>query len=72
MKPVIVRSHRYLALLQGDLALLLAADERSVTPEHLVSSLHLMSKGCWEEADPVLNDSLEKNESTRVSIWHLF
>lgn len=51
---------QYLSLLQGDLALFLAADERPVTPEDLVTSPQLMSKGCWEKSDPVLNYTLKK------------
>lgn len=56
----ICSSLQYLSLLQGDLALFLAADERPVTPEDLVTSPQLMSKGCWEESDPVLNYTLKK------------
>lgn len=49
---------QYLPLLQSDLALFFAADERPVTPEHLVASTHNMGKGCWEETHPVLNHPL--------------
>lgn len=56
----ICSSLQYLSLLQGDLALFLAADECPVTPEDLVTSPQLMSKGCWEESDPVLNYTLKK------------
>lgn len=51
--------HSYLSLLQGDLALFFTADERPVTPEHVVLNPQLMSKGCWEETDPVLNYPLK-------------
>lgn len=51
---------QYLPLLQSDLALFFAADERPVTPEHLVASTHNMGKGCGEETHPVLNHPLGK------------
>lgn len=38
--PAATKLVKYLALLQGDLALFLTADERPVTPEHSVSSPH--------------------------------
>lgn len=50
---------QYLPLLQGDLALFFAADERPVTAEHLVACMHNMGKGCWEKTHPVLNHPLE-------------
>lgn len=50
---------QYLPLLQGDLALLFAADKRPVTPEHSVASVHNMGEGCWEETHPVLYHPLE-------------
>lgn len=56
-------SIHYLSLLQGDLALFLAADERPVTLEHLIPCSHQVSKGCWEETDPVLNYPLKKKSS---------
>lgn len=49
----------YLPLLQGDLALLFAAHERPVTPEHSVASVHNVGKGCWEKTRPVLDHPLE-------------
>lgn len=50
---------QYLPLLQSHLALLLAADERPVAPEHSVSSVNQMCESCWEETNPVFNYPLE-------------
>lgn len=58
---------QYLPLLQGDLALFFAADERPVTPEHSVASMHNMGKGCWEKTHPILNHPLEdKAQATNI------
>lgn len=61
---------QYLSFLQRDLALFLAADERPVTLEYLVTGPQLMSKGCWEETDPVLNYPLKnkKMHSSKLKI----
>lgn len=68
---IIIRFVQYLSLLQGDLALFLTADERPGTPEHLVPSTHLMSKGCWEETNPVLNYPLKKTKNiTHEQLTH--
>lgn len=58
----------YLPLLQGDLALFLTADERPVTPEHPVPCMQQMSKGCWEETNPVFNYPLENVLKTHVQV----
>lgn len=68
---ILMKFVQYLSLLQGDLALFLTADERPVTSEHLVLNPHLMSKGCWEEADPVLNYPLKKKKIKHENSWHM-
>lgn len=62
----IIKFVQYLPLLQGDLALFLTADERPVTPEHSVPSPHQMSKGCWEETDPVFNYPLKNPQNIQT------
>lgn len=56
---------QYLPLLQGDLALLFAADKRPVTSEHSVASMHDVGKGCWEETHSVLYHPLEEKKKKR-------
>lgn len=63
-----VNQLQYLPLLQSELPLLFAADERPVAPEHLISLLQLMSKGCWEITDPVLNHSLKNKRQTSIKL----
>lgn len=60
---------QYLALLQSDLALFFAANERPVTPEHSVTSVHNMGKGRWEETHPVLNHPLGEKKSSSIKYW---
>lgn len=48
----------YLSFLQGGLTLLLTADEGPGAPEYSIPRPNLLSKGCWEEADPVLDEAL--------------
>ncbi len=65
-----MRFEQYLSLLQGDLALFLTANKRPVTPEHLVSSPHQMSIGCWEKPNLVLNYPL-KSKSSNMNSCHV-
>lgn len=59
---------QYLPLLQGDLALLFAADKRPVTPEHSVASMHNMGKGCREETISVLYHPLEEEKAQALNM----